>query len=94
MPFELRDVGMMKLFFADALDRDQAAALLSEVKSRSEAQIATLRTIEPAARAADEDGNVYPMLTLHMGMAFHQAMIEVCDVFKKERDQKERVAGD
>src|SRR3984957_8776046 len=28
MPFELRDIGLVKLFFADTLDRDEALVLL------------------------------------------------------------------
>src|SRR5207244_4313752 len=31
MPFELRDIGLLKLFFADALDRNDALALLVAV---------------------------------------------------------------
>lgn len=81
MPFELRDVGLLKLFFADALDKGEASALLGEVRRRSEARVAALRLIEPAAREAEQDGNFYPMLTLRMGLAFHRAMIAVCNDF-------------
>ena len=81
MPFELRDVGLLKLFFADALDKGEASALLGEVRRRSEARVAALRSIEPAALEAQRNGNLYPMLTLRMGLAFHRAMITVCDDF-------------
>jgi hypothetical protein len=30
------------------------------------------------------DGNVYPLLTLRMGIAFHQAMIDTCEEFERE----------
>jgi DNA-binding PadR family transcriptional regulator len=93
MPFELRDIAMVKLFFADALDRNQADALLGDVERRSQAQIVTLGAIEPAARGAADHGNVYPMLTLRMGMAFHRAMIEVCETFKAEGDQEAAKRG-
>jgi DNA-binding PadR family transcriptional regulator len=78
MPFELRDIGMVKLFFADALDRPAAQALLEAVRQRSQERLATLREIQPAADTAEADGNLYPLLTLRMGIAFHQAMIDVC----------------
>lgn len=78
----LRDIGLVKLFFADTLDRDEAMALLGGVKRRSEARVATLRSIEPAARRAEQDGNVHLLLTLRMGIAFHQAMIEVSREFE------------
>jgi PadR family transcriptional regulator, regulatory protein AphA len=84
MPFELRDIGLVKLFFADALDRDDALALLTAVKQRSEQRVATLRSIEPVALSAERDGNVYPMLTLRMGVAFHEAMLDVCREFEEE----------
>src|SRR6266550_6847636 len=48
MPFELRDIGLLKLFFADALDRNDALALLVAVKRRSEERVAALRAIAPA----------------------------------------------
>lgn len=84
MPFELRDVGMLKLFFADAQDRDDALALLAAVKHRSEERVLSLATIEPAARLAEQEGSAYPLVTLRLGIAFHQAMIDVCAEFEKE----------
>lgn len=83
IPFELRDVGLVKLFFADALDQNDAMALLTAVKRRSEERVATLRSIEPVATSTEHEGNVYPMLTLRMGIAFHQAMLDVCREFEQ-----------
>jgi DNA-binding PadR family transcriptional regulator len=83
IPFELRDIGLVKLFFADALDQNDALALLTAVKRRSEERVATLRSIEPAAASTEHEGNVYPMLTLKMGIAFHQAMLDVCREFEQ-----------
>ena len=84
MQFELRDIGLVKLFFADALDRDDALALLRMVKRRSEERVATLRSIEPAALTSEQAGNIYPMLTLRMGIAFHQAALDVCTKFEQK----------
>lgn len=88
MPFELRDIGLVKLFFADALESAQADTLLATVRRRSEEQVARLQAIEPEAVATRDDGNVYPLLTLRMGIAYHQAMIEVCDEFAGELVQR------
>jgi PadR family transcriptional regulator, regulatory protein AphA len=82
MPFELRDIGMVKLFFADALDPDDALTLLATVKGRSEERVAALREIESAAQLVEDQGNTHPLLTLRMGIAFHQAMIDVCQEFE------------
>lgn len=89
MPFELRDIGLVKLFFADALDRDDAVALLMAVQIRSQERVATLREIEPAAELAEEEGNAHPLLTLRMGIAFHQAMIDVCEEFEQKFTDRE-----
>lgn len=83
MSFELRDVGLLKLFFADALDRAGAAALVAAYRRRTEERIAVLRAIEPAARAAEREGNVHPLLTLQMGIAFHRALLDVCRTFEE-----------
>ena len=84
MPFELRDIGMVKVFFADALDGDEALSLVTSLKQRSEERLATLRSIEPAAQRSADEGNALPGLTLRMGIAFHQAMIDVCEEFEHE----------
>jgi hypothetical protein len=88
MPFELRDTGLVKLFFADALPPRDALGLLGGVRRRSEERIAALRAIEPLAGRAEDDGNAYPLLTLQMGIGFHQAIIDVC------RDFEDRHGGD
>ena len=84
MPFELRDIGLVKLFFADALDGSAGRDLLHAIIRRSEERVAALRAIEPAARTTAESGNAYPLLTLRMGIAVHQVMVEVAREFEGE----------
>jgi len=81
IPFELRDTGLLKLFFADSLPGEDALALLERVRRRSEERVAELREIEPEAVRAAEEGNAFPLLTLRMGIAFHRAMLEICEEF-------------
>jgi PadR family transcriptional regulator AphA len=83
IPFELRDIGMVKLFFADVLTPSEAAELLTAVRQRSEQRLAVLRAIQPEAEGAERQGKVYPPLTLELGIAFHQAMVEVCERFER-----------
>ena len=85
MPFELRDTGMLKLFFADTLDHDEALALLHAVRRRSEDRVGLLRALEPVARAVEEQGYHYPLLTLELGIAVHQAMVDVCAAFERRQ---------
>jgi PadR family transcriptional regulator, regulatory protein AphA len=81
IPFELRDVGLLKLFFADASPPADASQLLEAVRLRSQQRIRTLAAIRPAAADVNAQGNPYPLLTLEMGIAFHQAMADVCAQF-------------
>jgi PadR family transcriptional regulator, regulatory protein AphA len=87
MPFELRDLGLVKLFFADALEPGEARDLLRAIRERSEERLVTLRAVEPTAHAVEAQGDPHPLLTLRMGIAVHQAMADVC------RDFEDRQAG-
>ena len=83
MPFELRDIAMVKLFFADALNPADAHQLLAQVRARSEERAETLEAIRPDAEAAARAGNNHPLLTLEMGIAYHQAVVDVCRRFER-----------
>jgi PadR family transcriptional regulator, regulatory protein AphA len=83
MPFELRDIAMVKLFFADALDSADAGRLLAQIESRSEERVATLEAIRPGAEEAARAGDTHPLLTLELGIAFHEAILEVCRRFER-----------
>jgi PadR family transcriptional regulator, regulatory protein AphA len=82
VPFELRDIAMVELFFADALEPADARQLLEKVKARSQERVTTLQAIRSAADAASQDGYAHPLLTLELGIAFHQAMLDVCKRFE------------
>jgi DNA-binding PadR family transcriptional regulator len=82
MPFELRDIAMVKLFFADALAPAEAGQLLAQVRSRSEQHAATLEAIRPDAEATAGAGNIHPLLTLEMGIAYHEAVVGLCRRFE------------
>jgi PadR family transcriptional regulator AphA len=78
MPFELRDIGMVKLFFADSLRPADSEQLLTQVKSRSEQHVANLEAIRPEAEETARAGNKFPLMTLEMGIAYHQTVVDVC----------------
>ena len=75
--------GVAKLFFADALDGADARRLLAQIKSRSEARVATLEAIRPGAEEAARAGDTHPLLTLELGIAFHRAMLDVRRRFER-----------
>src|SRR3954447_1001670 len=50
--FEMRDEGLLKLFFAGALPPAEALSTLGAMRAHHEAKVAELREIEPKAEAA------------------------------------------
>ena len=83
MPFELRDIGLVKLFFADALDRPDSLGLLRAIIERSRERVAALNRIDPKASRYRAAGIRHPALTLSLGIAFHKAIIDVCVKFEE-----------
>lgn len=88
IPFELRDVGLLKLFFADGLGQDGATDLQEAVRRRSEERVAILTAIRPVATELRAQGNVHPLLALEMGIAFHEAIANVCVRFARRRSTR------
>jgi PadR family transcriptional regulator, regulatory protein AphA len=90
-PFELRDLGLVKLFFADLLDREAALLLVETISRRSAETVAQLRAIGPIADSvAEDEGYSFPKITLRLGIAFHQAMIDECSKIRGELDGRGR----
>jgi hypothetical protein len=53
------------------------------VRERCEEHLRALQAIEPQARRAEQAGDRYPLLTLELGIAFTQAMVDVCRQFSE-----------
>lgn len=73
--FELRDEGMLKLFFADALRPEETVAQLERTQARHRRAAARLREIQRAVLEADgEKTRTSPYRTLLAGIEFHEFM--------------------
>jgi DNA-binding PadR family transcriptional regulator len=83
LPFELRDTAMVKLFFADALTPEEAAGLLRRVGMRSVERVRALELIERRALEGRVEVGAFPLLTLEMGVAYHQAVADLCGEFER-----------
>jgi len=83
--FELRDEGLLKLFFAGALPREEAAAILREMRAYRLQMLRSLHEIEPHARALDDP---YPLLVLRSGIEFASWFADWC-----RRAEEEVLAG-
>jgi PadR family transcriptional regulator AphA len=85
LAYELRDLGLVKLFFADLLDRGSALQLLEAVGRRSAERVAQLQAIRPVAESvADDEGFSFPRVTLRLGITFHQALVDECNRMRRE----------
>jgi PadR family transcriptional regulator AphA len=78
---ELRDEGLLKLFFSDAAEPEDAARTLQAMRAEHFATVERLRAIEPKA-ASKGDG--YPLKVLRYGIAYHEWVAEACRQMEQE----------
>jgi DNA-binding PadR family transcriptional regulator len=74
--FEMRDEGLLKLFFADALPREEALEILRSMKAQRLAMSERLRAIE---RMKGEIEDPFPMIVLRGGLEFTEWFAEWCE---------------
>jgi len=86
---ELRDEGLLKFFFADALEPDERAALLRRMREQYEGLRQRLLEIQPGAQAARDErgGEEFAYLTLEWGISHAGFMADWCA--RMERRVKE-----
>jgi DNA-binding PadR family transcriptional regulator len=84
--FEVRDAGLLRFFFADAMTPEERMALIEAMRQRSEEAVARLGEAgyPLAQRMIDERGDSFPMRTGMFGINFHAFMIDWCDRTKRE----------
>ena len=83
---ELRDEGLLKMFFADSAAPGRAVELLDERRRLHEQKIARLRAVEPKAAAAAGAGDPYPYLVLRYGVEMSEWTIAWCERLQAELD--------
>jgi PadR family transcriptional regulator AphA len=71
--YELRDEGMLKLFFSDCAPQTRGASIRA-IRRVQERKLAQLRAIEPHAK----QGPPGPYLTLLLGMRVTECLIDWC----------------
>jgi PadR family transcriptional regulator, regulatory protein AphA len=74
--FEMRDEGLLKLFFADALPREEAIELLRAMKAQRLAINERLRAIEQLKGEIDDP---FPMIVLRGGLEFTEWFVDWCE---------------
>jgi PadR family transcriptional regulator, regulatory protein AphA len=74
--FEMRDEGLLKLFFADALPREEAVEILRAMRAERLAVNERLRAIEELKGEIDDP---FPMIVLRGGLEFTEWFAEWCE---------------
>ncbi len=74
--YELREEGLLKLFFADALPRPDAVEILRAMRVHRLAVAARLRAMEPLAL---ERGDPFPLAVLRAGIEFTEWFADWCE---------------
>ena len=80
---ELRDEGLLKLFFARAANAGQALEIINAKQRLVEEKVAALRAIEPYAQAASES-DPFPYLVLRYGIESSEWEIDWCERARAE----------
>jgi len=79
--FEMREEGLLKLFFSDAVEPADAAATLRAMAAHRRGVAERLRTIEPKALSAESG---YPLMVLRSGIEFSEWFASWCDEMERE----------
>jgi DNA-binding PadR family transcriptional regulator len=88
--YEMREEGLLKLFFAGALEPEEAVEILRAMRAHRLAANAALREMKPLAEAErDERGDPFPLTVLEGGLEFTEWFAEWC-----ERAEKRILAGE
>ena len=83
--YELRDEGMLKLFFSDSLP-ERRIANIAAMRALQERKLAALRAIEPMAAGHGPEG---PYLTLQLGIGLTQWLIDWCEATERRLAEAE-----
>jgi PadR family transcriptional regulator, regulatory protein AphA len=76
--FETRDEGLLKLFFADALPREEAVAILRAMRAHREAVGAQLKGMRKQ-KSETELEDPFPMAVLESGIEFTEWFVDWCE---------------
>ena len=78
--FEMREEGLLKLFFAGVLPREEAAGILRAMRQYRLELAERLRGIEPKAQEKDgTTGDPYPLMVLRGGIEFNEWFADWCE---------------
>ena len=74
--FEMRDEGLLKLFFADALSREEAVEILRSMRAK---RLAVYEQLKAIGELKGEIEDPFPMIVLQGGLEFSQWFADWCE---------------
>jgi len=77
--YELREEGLLKLFFAGVLQREESAEILRSMREHRAGQAEQLRALEPKAREKEEAGDPFPLIVLRGGIELNEWIAKWCE---------------
>lgn len=72
----MREEGLLKLFFAEALPREEAVEIVRAMRAHRLQTAAQLRAIEPVA---EEQEDPFPLIVLRGGIEFTEWFADWCE---------------
>jgi PadR family transcriptional regulator, regulatory protein AphA len=91
---EMRHEGVLRFFFADALDHDERVELLHAMRAKHERLGEELRQIAPGADALSAEAeDRLALLTLEIGIAYQDFFVELCDRLERRLDEIKSTTG-
>ena len=79
--YEMREEGLLKLFFADALPRQEAVEILRAMRAHRLAAAERLRAMEPGAREKEDP---FPLMVLQGGIEFTEWFADWCERMEQQ----------
>jgi DNA-binding PadR family transcriptional regulator len=82
--FEMREEGLLKLFFAGVLPAEQATETLRWMREHRLGVAERLRGFEPSAKRQEEEGDPFSLLVLRGGIEFNEWFADWCERMEAE----------
>jgi PadR family transcriptional regulator AphA len=76
---EMREEGLLKLFFSGVLPPEQATATLRSMREQRLALAARLRAMDPDAQEKLEQDDPFPLIVLQAGIEFNEWFADWCE---------------
>jgi DNA-binding PadR family transcriptional regulator len=77
--YEMREEGLLKLFFAGVLPRRESAEILGWMHEHRTGLAERLRALEPMAAEKQEADDPFPLMVLRGGIEFNQWFADWCE---------------